>query len=328
MDRIPAHLWMTVGGKSAGDFCGRPRDRSSAGARIPASSLGIAGATQKAGTAPSHCRSDDAGYLLREYQHALPAAEPSVFFARADDGFRGLSSCVASGGVISRLDIVAATTAAVYTAQWAIRHIACESCVTAQSEDDYLRKSFDYRWARLIAHSVPAGEKVLVLESVAAFYAERETLICYEGALNDQLCDMLSVAWDRFQRRVARVGLSFSRTRVEGDSRGADGKSVHARRTMEHLPSTPVSRSRRGAARGRLAPQRLSDPWDVPYAFDNSPVTRWRSWETAAPNMYVTVRFQPAEVRRRPGPHQTSADNSDLKLRLEEVDSQRNVEDA
>ena len=33
------------------------------------------------------------------------------------------------------------------------------------------------------------------------------------------------------------------------------------------------------------------NPWDVQLAFDNSPVTRWRSWQPAEPGMYVQVDF-------------------------------------
>ena len=33
------------------------------------------------------------------------------------------------------------------------------------------------------------------------------------------------------------------------------------------------------------------NPWEVQLAFDNSAVTRWRSWEPARPGMYVEVDF-------------------------------------
>ncbi|HTW67050.1 MAG TPA: hypothetical protein VME17_20665, partial [Bryobacteraceae bacterium] len=33
------------------------------------------------------------------------------------------------------------------------------------------------------------------------------------------------------------------------------------------------------------------NPWDVQLAFDNSPVTRWRSWQPAAAGMYIEVDF-------------------------------------
>ena len=33
------------------------------------------------------------------------------------------------------------------------------------------------------------------------------------------------------------------------------------------------------------------NPWDIQLAFDNSPVTRWRSWQDAEPGMYIEVDF-------------------------------------
>ena len=33
------------------------------------------------------------------------------------------------------------------------------------------------------------------------------------------------------------------------------------------------------------------NPWDVQLAFDNSPATRWRTWERAAPGDYIQVDF-------------------------------------
>ena len=38
------------------------------------------------------------------------------------------------------------------------------------------------------------------------------------------------------------------------------------------------------------------NPWDVQSAFDNSPVTRWRSWQTLYPGMYVGVEFKSPEI--------------------------------
>src|SRR2546428_776755 len=40
-----------------------------------------------------------------------------------------------------------------------------------------------------------------------------------------------------------------------------------------------VELPRRAEWRLRVSPK----PWDVQFAFDNSPVTRWRSWEVASP---------------------------------------------
>jgi hypothetical protein len=37
--------------------------------------------------------------------------------------------------------------------------------------------------------------------------------------------------------------------------------------------------------------QAWPNSWEVQMAFDNSPMTRWRSWETPAPGMYIEVDF-------------------------------------
>jgi hypothetical protein len=37
------------------------------------------------------------------------------------------------------------------------------------------------------------------------------------------------------------------------------------------------------------------NPWEVQLAFDNSPVTRWRSWQRGAPGMFIDVDFGRAE---------------------------------
>ncbi len=38
------------------------------------------------------------------------------------------------------------------------------------------------------------------------------------------------------------------------------------------------------------------NPWDVQLAFDNSPVTRWKSWETIHPGMSLSVEFAAPEI--------------------------------
>ena len=38
------------------------------------------------------------------------------------------------------------------------------------------------------------------------------------------------------------------------------------------------------------------NPWDVQMAFDNSSVTRWRSWQAASPGMYIAVEFPSPQV--------------------------------
>ena len=56
-------------------------------------------------------------------------------------------------------------------------------------------------------------------------------------------------------------------------------------------------------------------------AFDNSPVTRWRSWQTAAPGMFVEVDFgrpQPVDA----AVIESTRQDSETKVKLEGMDPQ------
>jgi hypothetical protein len=61
------------------------------------------------------------------------------------------------------------------------------------------------------------------------------------------------------------------------------------------------------------------NPWDVQLAFDNSPATRWRSWEVAAPGMYIDTDFGKFEfvdeVRV-----DTSFDYANIRLQVEAME--------
>jgi hypothetical protein len=58
------------------------------------------------------------------------------------------------------------------------------------------------------------------------------------------------------------------------------------------------------------------NPWDVQLAFDNSPVTRWRTWQPPAPGMYIEVDF--AHIQKLDSVIvESSGDASATKIQLE-----------
>jgi hypothetical protein len=58
------------------------------------------------------------------------------------------------------------------------------------------------------------------------------------------------------------------------------------------------------------------NPWDVQLAFDNDPVTRWRTWQPTAPGMFMQVDF--GKPRTASAVTVDAADdNGDIKLKLE-----------
>jgi hypothetical protein len=159
-----------------------------------------------------------------------------------------------------------------------------------EPEDVYLtRNSPGYQIDRMIEREVPPGEKVFSFEQIPEAWTTREIFAAYTGAQNEVLSDILSAAlnpallpsqaqvfcfeprqWQRL--RVVQTaqpnGQMWSVSEFQIFARGVplrpDGNW--------HLSADP-------------------NPWDVPLAFDNSAVTRWRSWDHARPGMFIEVDF-------------------------------------
>lgn len=188
-----------------------------------------------------------------------------------------------------------------------------------QSEESFLGESPSYRAARLIESTVPAGEKLLTMGGVADAYTSREVLVDYTGALNEQLSDIVSSAWDEIVKPSRALVFRFPErslrairvVQTAAIAKADEQWSVHEFRIYRagvEVPRSPEWRLRA-----------FPNPWGVSYAFDHSEVTRWRSWETAAQGMYVEANF-PNAIRADEVRIETSTDDPDVKLRLEEMD--------
>jgi hypothetical protein len=203
---------------------------------------------------------------------------------------------------------------------WVLRRTPLQAALRRQSEESYLSAIPNYRSARLIQQTVPAGEKVFMTSGVAQSYTTREAIVSFEGASNEQLEDILDCAWDKVARPSRAVVFRFAehsvrRIRIVQTAvmpKPDEQWSIHELRFF--LGGTEIRR----ATTWRL--RAFPNPWGVGYAFDNSPVTRWRSWETAQPGNFVDVEF-PAPLRADQLRIETSADNPDVRLQLEEMDA-------
>lgn len=175
---------------------------------------------------------------------------------------------------------------------WRLGPILYKEALRIVPQDTYLREvSPAYGAARLVEASVPKGERVLAANGIADAYTSREVLVSYHGAFNESLLDTINIGWLKaFQPRVLET-FSFPETAVRrirvlqtgtGDP-PEEQWSVHELRFFHG----GAELARRGEWRLRAWP----NPWDVQLAFDNSPATRWRTWESAQPGMYLDVDF-------------------------------------
>ncbi|MGB9455572.1 MAG: hypothetical protein WCB12_05995 [Bryobacteraceae bacterium] len=145
-----------------------------------------------------------------------------------------------------------------------------------------------YPASELIEKVTPAGSTVLTFKPIPEAYTSRRILVNYESAAN-QVAEriFLSAAIGRDQPN-GRLRFTFSprrlrAIRVNQTASGTDVWSINELRIF--LGGHELARE----ASWRLTAQPY--PWSIQDAFDNSPVTFWRSGEAIHPGMFVEVDF-------------------------------------
>ena len=247
----------------------------------------------------------------------IPAAPfLSLSMALAFTNLSWLLLGLAAAHAVSCWPAVASLYCGTYT--WRLDRIPLIPALRIEQEEGYLTRKFpEYNAARMLERVVPAGQKVFAFPQVAEAYTSREVLVRYEGAFNEVLNDILwnPIIGDFQARRVVRFEFparAFRRIRVVQTARAAVNQwSIAELRVFSN-----------GGELARQAGWRLSarpNPWDVQLAFDNTPVTRWRSWQIAEAGMYVEIdfgRLQPLDAVAL----ETSNDTLETKVRLDGMD--------
>ena len=173
---------------------------------------------------------------------------------------------------------------------WRIDGLRWKAALRIEPEDAFLRRVFPgYTVARMVEEKVPPGERVLTFNQIPEAYTTRDILVVYQGAWNEVLGDMLWTPFNPAAQPVRHIRFRFApqhmrRIRVVQTAGGApDHWSIAEFRVFhggEELPRRPEWRLRAHP-----------NPWDVQRAFDNSPVTRWRSWQPLFAGMWVEIDF-------------------------------------
>ncbi len=197
---------------------------------------------------------------------------------------------------------------------WSLDRILFKEALRIVPQDQYLREHFaGYDQARMIDSYVPKGEPVLAFLGAPDAYTSHEILVSYQAASNETTADFLNVGWvEGLQPRMLQTfkfpERTIPRVRVTVTNAGPQQWSVQELRVFD-----------RGAELPRQPEWRLKarpNPWEVQLAFDNSPATRWRSWEHASPGMYLDVDFGKSmpvdEVRL-----ETSYDSRNVQVQVE-----------
>lgn len=199
-------------------------------------------------------------------------------------------------------------------AAWRPSIVSPKAGLRIQREDAYLSNNQGYDLARMIEQHVPDNQTVFTFTQPGTAYTTRQLLVGYQGALNETLQDILWIPMIRDFQATKSSKFQFPprqmrRLRVVQTADLGEGQwSVTELRVLldgRDLPRASV---------WRLTAQ--PNPWEIQLAFDNSPATRWRTWEPARPGMFVQIDFG-REQRLDSVVVESSGDSSAAKLKLE-----------
>jgi hypothetical protein len=172
---------------------------------------------------------------------------------------------------------------------WRLEQVPIAAALRLQSEDAYLSQDPDYKIVRMMGRVVPPGDRIFAVGQNGTSYLPRELLIGYHSAANEVMEDILWTPATASLQPVLSLKFDFPprefrKLRVVLKAGEPNGQwSIAELRIFDGANELPRDPGWRLAAH--------PNPWDVQLAFDNSPVTRWRTWQPASAGMYVEVDF-------------------------------------
>ncbi len=199
-------------------------------------------------------------------------------------------------------------------AAWRLVNVFPKAALRIQPEEAYLKDNLGYELARMIEGSVPIDAKVFSFAQPGTAYTSRQILVGYEGAFNELLQDILWTPMFRDFQPTRILTFQFSPRQL---------RKVRVVQTAS-VPEAQWSVAEfRVFADGHELPRdpgwRLTahpNPWDIQLAFDNSAVTRWRSWQPPEPGMYLEIDF-PGDQKLDSVVVESSSDSSATKIKLD-----------
>ncbi len=165
-----------------------------------------------------------------------------------------------------------------------------QQALRIESEESWLNRSMpSYAVARMIERVVPKGQRVFTTNGLAEAYTTREILVGYQSASNEALDDVLfaPIYNDFHPRRHAIFRFPAQRLRAVRVVQTAAANPEHW--NVNEFFVLNGQQEVRPAPTWRLSAR--PNTWDAYRAFDRNLATRWRSFWTQFPGMYLEAAF-------------------------------------
>lgn len=179
---------------------------------------------------------------------------------------------------------------------WRIDKVPFKQALRGKKVEAWLADKWPaYRLARMVEGATPEGAVIYSMSPIAESYTTREVRASFQSGSNEQLRDyLLTPLVSEFQPEQ-QLEFQFPAQPLTG---------LRVVQTASPERGSPASRDVWSITEFRILSQKRELPrdddwrlqarpsaWDVQKAFDNSPVTRWRSWAGIRPGMFVEVTF-------------------------------------
>ncbi len=170
---------------------------------------------------------------------------------------------------------------------WRIEKADWAAALRRIPEDTYLARTLDdYEMCRLIERTVPPGQPILSASMGTQAYQSHELIVPYESALGNRLGDILFRVTSEDLQTRRRLTYSFPLTEARRF------RIVQTVTAPAPVLIAEVRLYRAGGELPRSSEWRLRssvNPWDLPAAFDNSPITVWTAGQDTSRGMYIQV---------------------------------------
>ncbi|HYO82142.1 MAG TPA: glycosyltransferase family 39 protein [Bryobacteraceae bacterium] len=198
---------------------------------------------------------------------------------------------VVSAAVLFHLFLSWPSVIPVYSDQyaWRLDRFRWRAAWRLESERGFIdRYCPNCQMAELVERKVPPHGRVLTMGSVAEAYTSRPVHVSYQSGFNNVAGEILfsGIVTDYHPTQIHQFRFGQPRPmqkfRIVQTNAAPDLWNVSEIRAYRaegaEIPRTNTWRIRSDP-----------NPWDVQMAFDNCPLTRWRSWESARPGHYIEV---------------------------------------
>ncbi len=174
---------------------------------------------------------------------------------------------------------------------WALESsIPFKAALRLEPEDQYLAdKHPEYNITRVVDLQTPPGARIFTFHGRMDSYTTRELAVGFQSARGETLSEVFTGAFSpdlqpRLRQSVAFKSQAIRRLRLV--------ETTDARQPAEEWVVNEVRLLADGKEVPRSAEWRITarrNPWDIRLAFDNSPVTRWRSWQPLKAGDFIEI---------------------------------------